>query len=258
MEFIASNLELIILIIASFTTSIVSAILGMGGGIILLGIMAIIIPNGYMAIALHGIIQLVSNTTRTYVFRDHIKKNIFREFSIGAICGSFLSIFFIFLLIYKFNINQPSDLKFDYLKPLIGIFIIWYLFFKTKKKIKNNNTFYTVGFIGSISSTFIGAAGPLIAPFFLNHNLSKENVIANKAACQTIGHLLKIPIFIYFFQVNYIENLSTLTPLVIAVFIGTQLGKKLLGYLPEKLFVSLFKLTLFLISIKLIFSYQTI
>ena len=107
-------MESIILISAAFITSSISAVLGMGGGIILLGIMAIIIPNGYMAIALHGIIQLVSNTTRTYVFRDHIKKNIFREFSIGAICGSFLSIFFIFLLIYKFNINQPSDLKFDY------------------------------------------------------------------------------------------------------------------------------------------------
>ena len=95
MEFIASNLELIILIIASFITSIVSAILGMGGGIILLGIMAIIIPNGYMTIALHGIVQLFSNTTRTYVFKDHIKKNIFREFSLGAIFGSFLSMFFI-------------------------------------------------------------------------------------------------------------------------------------------------------------------
>jgi hypothetical protein len=57
----------------------------MGGGIILLGIMAIIIPEGYMVISLHGIIQLVSNTTRTYVFRTHLKKDILTEFGIGVI-----------------------------------------------------------------------------------------------------------------------------------------------------------------------------
>ena len=56
-------METLILIISAFITSSISAVLGMGGGIILLGIMAIIIPEGYMVIALHGIIQLVSNTT---------------------------------------------------------------------------------------------------------------------------------------------------------------------------------------------------
>jgi len=66
-------MELILLIITAFITSSISAVIGMGGGIILLGIMAILIPEGYMVIALHGIIQLVSNTTRTYVFRNHLK-----------------------------------------------------------------------------------------------------------------------------------------------------------------------------------------
>ena len=65
-------MEFIILILSAFITSSISAILGMGGGIILLGIMAIIIPEGYMVIALHGIIQLFSNTTRTFVFKKHI------------------------------------------------------------------------------------------------------------------------------------------------------------------------------------------
>ena len=68
--------QLIILILSALITSSISAVLGMGGGIILLGIMAIIIPNGYMVVALHGMVQLFSNTTRTIIFREHIKKNI--------------------------------------------------------------------------------------------------------------------------------------------------------------------------------------
>ena len=61
-------MESFILIIAAFITSVLSAIIGMGGGITLLGIMAIIMPSGYLVVAYHGVIQLVSNITRTVVY----------------------------------------------------------------------------------------------------------------------------------------------------------------------------------------------
>ena len=65
-------MESIVLIIAAFLTSALSAIIGMGGGITLLGIMAIIMPTAYLVVAYHGVIQLVSNVTRTTVYRHHI------------------------------------------------------------------------------------------------------------------------------------------------------------------------------------------
>ena len=236
-------------------TSSISAVLGMGGGIILLGIMAIIIPNGYMVIALHGIIQLISNSTRTFVFRKYLKKKLIKEFLIGAIIGAGLSAIIIFLLIRFFEVSSASEIKVDFLKPLIGIFIIWYLFLKGPKKEKESKSFIKVGSISGLASIFIGATGPLIAPFFLNSNLTKENIIANKAACQMITHLTKIPLFIFFFNVSYIQEYKLLLPLIIAVFIGTNFGKKILDMIPEKLFIKLFKTALFIIAIKLIFSY---
>lgn len=248
-------MELIILIISAFLTSSISAILGMGGGIILLGIMAIIIPNGYMVIALHGIIQLISNTTRTYVFRNHIKKKLIKEFFIGSILGAIISGLIIFFLIKFYNVNSASEIKIDFLKPIIGIFILWYLFLKGPKKEKKSKSFIKVGGISGLASIFVGATGPLIAPFFLDSNLNKENIIANKAACQMITHLTKIPLFIFFFSVNYFDEYRLLLPLIIAVFIGTNFGKKILKIIPEKIFIKLFKITLFLISIKLIFSF---
>ena len=172
-------MELTILIIASFITSSISAILGMGGGIILLGIMAIIIPEGYLVIALHGIIQLVSNTTRTYIFREHIKINIIKQFSIGVIIGVTISALIIILLINLFQVCSANEIKVDFLKPLIGLFIIWYLFLKGPKKKRKTNSFLIVGGISGLSSIFIGPTGPLIAPFFLNYDLSKENIIPN-------------------------------------------------------------------------------
>ena len=248
-------MELIILIIAAFITSSISAVLGMGGGIILLGIMAILIPEGYMVIALHGVIQLFSNTTRTYVFRNHLKKNLIKEFSIGVFFVATLSVIIILILIQLFQVSSANEIKVEILKPLIGLFIIWYLFLKGPKKEKKTASFIPVGAISGLSSIFVGATGPLIAPFFLSRNLLKENIIANKAACQMITHLTKIPLFIYFFNVNYLEEYTILLPLIIAVFIGTNFGKKILSFIPEELFKKLFKILLFIIAIKLILSY---
>ena len=245
-------MELIILIISALITSSVSAVFGMGGGIILLGIMAIIIPEGYMVVALHGVIQLFSNTIRTYIFRQHLKKDIIKEFLVGALIGAGISALIVFLLIGLYEVESANQIKVDFLKPMIGGFIIWYLFLKGSKKEKKSKSFIKVGSISGLASIFVGATGPLIAPFFLNNYLTKENVIANKAACQMITHLTKIPLFIYFFNVNYIGEYHLLLPLILAVYIGTNLGKKLLSFIPEKTFKILFKSALTLIAIKLI------
>ena len=101
-------------------------------------------------------------------------------------------------------------------------------------------------------TVFIGAAGPLIAPFFIDRDLTKENIVATKAACQAIGHLGKMPIFIYFFGVNYLHHWSVLLPLVLAVYFGTKIGKKSLGLLSEQFFKKLFRLVLTIIAIRLI------
>ena len=245
-------MEQIILIIAALITSSISAVIGMGGGIILLGIMAILIPEGYMVIALHGIIQMVSNGTRTFVFRQHLKKNLISEYLFGALIGLGLSVIIVYALMQYYEVDSANQMKFDYLKPIIGLYILWYLYLKGAKKEQKNKLFIIVGFISGLVSIFIGAVGPLIAPFFLRKDLTKENVIANKAACQIITHIGKIPIFMYFFNVNYIEQYTILLPLIISVYIGTNVGKKLLGSISEKTFKIFFKVCLTIIAIRLI------
>ena len=246
-------MESIILIISAFITSSISAVLGMGGGIILLGIMAILIPEGYMVIALHGIIQLVSNATRTFVFRSYLIQNLIKEFFIGAIIGLTFSGLIIYLLVLGFDVQSAKELKVDFLKPVIGIFILWYLYLKGPKKKKDSKTFSKVGLISGFSTVFIGATGPLIAPFFINDKFSKENIIANKAACQVISHLGKIPLLIFFFKMDYFAESKVLIPLIIAVLIGTNLGKHILQFIPENIFKKVFKILLTVISLKLIF-----
>ncbi len=245
-------IETIILILAAFLTSMLSAVIGMGGGVTLLGIMAVLIPEGYMVVALHGVIQLVSNMTRTLVYREHVYRPIFKQFTFGIIPGLFLSALVIFGLVKVFGVNSAAEIKIDLLKPLIGIYILWFLYLRKKSQSINHTAFFWMGGLSGLVTVFIGAAGPLIAPFFINKDLTKENVIATKAACQSVGHLGKIPIFIFIFGVNYIAQWSVLLPLVVAVYFGTKFGKKMLGKLPESTFRMLFKVALTLIAIRLV------
>tara|TARA_B100001142_G_scaffold75582_2_gene76252 strand:+ start:5971 stop:6723 length:753 start_codon:yes stop_codon:yes gene_type:complete len=245
-------MESIVLVIAAFLTSFLSAVIGMGGGITLLGIMAIIIPTGYLVVAYHGIIQLVSNITRTTVYRQHIDKPIIKRFFIGLLPGLLLSAAMIYGATTYFNTLSAADLKIDFLKPAIGVYIIWFLYLKKKKKAISKESYKWMGVVAGIATVFIGAMGPLIAPLFINDKLKKESIIATKAACQAAGHLGKIPIFFLFFNVSYLDDWSVLLPLIIAVYIGTKIGKLMLGKLPEALFQNLFKAVLTLIAIQLI------
>ena len=135
-------IETIILILAAFATSILSAVIGMGGGITLLGIMAILIPEGYMVVALHGVIQLVSNGTRTAVYRQHVYRPIIRQFSRGVIPGLGCAALIVFWLIQYFEITSASEFKVDFLKPLIGIYILWFLYLRKKTKLTSDSLFF--------------------------------------------------------------------------------------------------------------------
>ncbi len=224
----------------------------MAGGLILLGIMAIMIPEGYVVVALHGVVQLISNLTRSFVFRSHIRRDIISQYFPGAVAGLLAASSIIFSLIHFFSLNSAADLKVDFLKTFIGIFILWFLFGKRHQVTSDSPHFFGVGVMSGLCTTFIGATGPLIALFFLKGKLTKENIIANKAVCQAISHIGKMPLFMLFFDFNYYSEIELLLPLTIAVFIGTNVGKKVLGFIPEKLFRIMFKTTLTLIAIKLI------
>jgi hypothetical protein len=116
--------------------------LELGGGIILLGIMAIMIPEGYALVALQGIIQLESNFTRSFVFRQHVKKDIIRQNLPGAILGLSLSAFIIFIFITLLQVESAKEINIDFLKPLIGIFILWFLFGRRPKPKDDHPNFF--------------------------------------------------------------------------------------------------------------------
>ena len=48
----------------------------------------------------------------------------------------------------------------------------------------------------AVLTVLVGVTGPWVSAFFLRDDLSKEQVVATKAAIQTVGHVAKIPAFL--------------------------------------------------------------
>jgi uncharacterized protein len=237
-----SVFSVVLLTIAAFVTSTISGVLGMGGGMVLLGVMAAMLPAAWV-VPVHGVVQLCSNGVRTALFLPHVRWRIFLTYvgpaTIGLIAATMVW----------------SGAKLTWFKPGIGIFILCFLVYRHYKPGLRNVALWVyapLGLVVGFLAIFVGSTGPFIAPFFLRDDFEKENVIATKAVCQLWLHLAKIPAFIAL-GFDYVGQVDLLGWLVLAVIGGTWIGKKLLGKLSERVFLVLFQVVLAGIACLLIY-----
>ena len=238
----------VILTAVAFATATISAILGMGGGILLLATMLCFMRHAD-AIPTHAVVQLASNSTRALAYIKSVDWRVFGRFICGSIPGGFIAVFLL-LSLGKLDNSEP------YLKTLIGAYILIAAYLPKPKGDHSAGTWWDwplMGLAAGSAALLVGAAGPLIAPLFARRDFVKERLIATKAMCQMFLHLAKIPAFIYlrFAAVQgvsspfHFADLGMLAVCMAVVVIpGTLLGKRLLTHVSERAFVVLFKIAL--------------
>jgi len=226
---------------STLLTSAVSGMTGLGGGVLLLSIIASFVETD-LIIPLHAAVQLMSNTSRITFFYRHIKWKIVILFVLGMIPGALI------------GINVFNMLDEHVIKLAMGLFILSIVFLPMNGKNRTGGykMFVPVGFFAGLLGIFFGSIGPLIARFFLRSDISKEELVATKAACQAVGHLMRIPLFIII-GINILQYGQVLVYLGFMVVIGTLLGKRMLHQIPEPLFRIIFKVTLTIIALRIIF-----
>ena len=86
----------LILVLATFATSIISGVLSMAGGMILMGVFGFFLSVP-AAMVLHGVAQTFSNGSRVWLYRRHIKWRVLGYYSIGAfaVLGLFATLTFV-------------------------------------------------------------------------------------------------------------------------------------------------------------------
>jgi uncharacterized membrane protein YfcA len=231
----------LLLFLISFLSAAISAATGLGGGIIFLMGLNVFMPLN-IVIPIHGLIQLSNNLIRTISLRKHIIWPICLYFLLGASVG----------LTFCYIVLSSKDLGNI---PYIIIFcLVMYSLFKPKKmpelKIKALS-FSILGAITGALGPIIGAVDPLLAPFFLRDDFTKENIIANKSFFQSLIHFSKIPFF-YFLGFDYLRFFPVIVLLFLGGVLGSFFGLRILHYVNRRAFLIIFKSVLFIVAIKLL------
>jgi uncharacterized membrane protein YfcA len=240
-------LQLAILTGVAFITGMLSAIVGMAGGITLLSVM-LLFQDPLVAIPLHGAVQLVANLSRTWIQREHVDRRIVVWSSLLLLPMGFL------------GIAVAKQLAPELARALIGVFVLaatWFpdalLLGAHPEQVGLRRRFLLLGGAVGFLNTTIGATGPLIAPFYLNLGLPRQALIGTKAACQTFAHLAKLIVFgaAGFAFSAWLLPLALLSASTAA---GTRVGSAVLDRVSEATFVKLYKLVLTGIALQLVLS----
>lgn len=229
----------------AFATAVLSAIVGMAGGIILLSVMLLFLEP-LVAIPVHGAVQLLSNGSRVWIQRRHVDWRVTWRYALLLLPMGALGL--------QLAVQLPPDLA----KVLIGGFVLvatwqpgWLMLGTHPERANRARRFFALGGAVGFLGVVIGATGPLIAPFFLNLGLGRQAVVGTKAACQTLGHISKVLLYgaIGFAFVDYAVPLCAMGAAVIA---GTWLGSQLLEQVEERTFTWLYKVALSAVALRLV------
>lgn len=240
-------MTIVFLALVAFFTSVVSAISGMGGGILLFSTMTFFLKLDVI-IPIHGVVQFTSNGSRVFYLIKNVKLNMFLPYIFGALIGTTYAVY----LKQHYTISTTIPLS-------IVIILILYTVFKPKKmpQIKLPDwAFFIVGILNGLMAIFVGAVGPFLAVFFVRDDLSKEQVIANKASMQLFIHLLKFPAF-FALGFSYFEYWSIWLPMIVVSVFGTKYGISVLKKIDDKIFILIFKSALVIAALRLTYKIIT-
>ena len=227
------------LILFSYVTSAVTVAFGLGGGVMMLVALGSVLPP-LAVIPVHGVVQFGSNAGRAYVMRAHTERRLFGFFVIGALIGIAIAA--------QIVVSVPQAA----LQALLALFILYTVWGPKLGKHKvPAPAFIGVGAVTSFATMFVGATGPLLAAFLPPDRYGKMATVATHSACMTVQHGVKVVAFgIVGFA--FPEWLPLIAAMIATGFLGTATGKKVLEWMPERVFAIGFKTVLTLLAARLL------
>lgn len=223
----------------SFVTSMLTGALGLGGGVMMLAMIAALLPPA-VVIPVHGVVQIGSNLGRSVLMRRSIAKDLLWPFALGSIVGAGLGAWLV--------VELPVAL----LRTILGLFVLWSCWGKGLRPAKlPARWFALVGAATSFVTMFLGATGPFVAAFISPDRLTRHEVVATHAGCMTFQHSLKVAAFTAL-GFAFLPWLPMLALMIGLGFLGTMAGRRLLDRLPEARFKTGFRIVLTLLALKLL------
>ena len=221
---------------ASFCTSLITAAFGLGGGVVLLAILASVLPPAAL-IPVHGVVQLGSNTGRALILRADVSRAVLLPFLVGSVVGITLG----GLLVVEL---PPAGVRIA-----VGAFILWSVVAVPPAFLRRSA--WLAGGVSSFLTMFFGATGPFVAAYVKAQDFGRVAYVATNAACMTAQHLLKVIAFALL-GFAFGPYLVIVAGMIALGFAGTLTGRQVLLRIDERRFRLVLNAILVILAVRLI------
>ena len=242
MEFLPADINATaaaMLIAATVIGAAISGAMGVGGGIILIAVMANFMPAPAV-VPVHGVVQLGSNVFRGTIQRAHIDWRTFIWFLLGSIVGVAVG--------GRIVVALPADI----LRAGLGLFIL-YTVWAPKMRFSSQSRLaaVVVGVASSILTMFFGATGPFVSALLSRRGYTPQRLIGTHSAFMGAQHLLKIIVF-GFLGFAFADWVWMIVLMLLASLVGTLIGSFALGHMSAGTFAKILKGILTLLAVNLL------
>ncbi|MBT8433822.1 MAG: sulfite exporter TauE/SafE family protein [Gammaproteobacteria bacterium] len=230
----------ILLVLLALGTSTLTAITGIGGGMMLIAIMPGFLPAAAI-VPVHAIVQLFSNSSRAFFGLRFLRW----EFVLAFISGSILGGLVVAGITPEINLEYTPLLIAAYI-----LFTVWGPKLEFKKPLKGE--FLVIGAVQTGLSMLVGATGPLGQAALLRKGLQRDALVVTAALMMTFTHLIKIMLFTLL-GFSFISYWKIIVGMSVAVVAGALLGTHIRYKIPEDVYRKALKWALTLLALRMIY-----
>lgn len=227
------------LVALSLLTAWINSALGIGGSALLIMSMIQVMPPAAV-IPVHGMVQLGQNSTRFAMIWPYVDYRRLMAIIPGIILGAILA----GVLLVKL----PAGV----LELIIALFML-YMCWGPDLPARSLGTAgsFLMGAITTFLSSFVGAAGSIVAAYLKHISPERLVRVATHSAVMSLQHFTKIIIF-GFAGFFFIEWLPLVASMIAVGFIGNIVGLKFLKKISNNNFDIVMKLLLTGLSLRLL------
>ena len=228
-------LAALLLIAASMGTSFVTAAFGIGGGIMLVAVMAVVLPPTVL-IPLHGVVQVGSNFGRALILLKHVERSTIPPFLVGSAIGA--------------GLGGVLFVQFPPWVVQLGLagFIVWSVL--GRLPVIGKGHIFAAGAFSSFLTMFFGATGSFVAATVKGMKLPPLDHVATHSTLMTLQHLLKSMVF-GFLGFAFAPWLPLIAAMIASGFLGTLVGKQVLTKMGHRYFQPILSGILLLLAARL-------
>jgi uncharacterized membrane protein YfcA len=229
------------LMASSLVTAFFGVFTGAAGGVILLGLMAMVLPP-LALIPVHTVVMLGTGITRTMIMWRHVMRPAVLPFVVGAAIGAAAGA--------KVFVALPTT----GLQFILGGFILLVTWMPNLGRVGAvGRRFAVLGFAATFLGVFVSATGTLVAPFVAGSTPDRRIHVATLGALMVIAHVAKLVAFGFIgFAVGRFVPL--MAAMIIAGAIGNWIGEVALLRTSEGRFRTILQIVLTLLGLRLLWS----